>query len=222
MIIFMLCLQYIHMKKHSFESFIPYLLLLALIPIGMSLVRPFISGTNSYLYMNFNLFLGLLPLVFGALFIKEKYTALKTLWFFAWLFFLPNAPYMITDLIHIDDVGPSSIHWYDSIMLFSYAWVGMLSWIHSVSWVYKKVHMKLFIPMISLLSAFGLYLGRFVRFNSWDVLTEPFAILSTLAQRISDPLSSEHFLLYTTVFWVFLMVVYKTYAKLHLKEKKES
>ena len=199
----------------------PSLALMIIPVVVMTLFRPLLSNTDSYIYMNWNLFLGLLPLVFAWLFTKNVGGRIVSIaWLLLWLGFLPNAPYMITDFIHIADVGPKRILWYDSIMLFGFAWAGMLSWIHSMNMVYQKINVRSFVPVISLLTAFGLYLGRYIRFNTWDVLHRPGEIFGTLADILLQPLNHEPFLLFTMVFWIFLMTVYVGYSHLHQFPKK--
>lgn len=192
----------------------PSLSVIAIVPVSMSLLRPFLSGTNAYIWMNWNLFLGVLPLLFAWLYVKRVGTHLmfQWVWLLAWLFFLPNAPYMITDFIHMADVGPKDILWYDALMLFSYAFVGMLSWLSSTYAIYQNIKYKSFIPVISLLTAFGVYLGRYIRFNTWDILTKPGDILSTVFDTIINPLAYDPLLLFVSVFWVFLMAIYLGYA----------
>jgi len=178
--------------------------------------------------MNWNLFLGIVPLFFAWLYqrnIGGKFT--RILWFTAWILFLPNAPYMITDFIHIADIGPRSIHWYDGLMLFGYAWSGILVWIHTTAMMYTKFSSKLFVPIVALFTAIGLYLGRYIRFNSWDMILKPVDILNQISDTFTQPLDHEPFLLFTTVFWVFLMLIYVGHTNLHgisvaQQQKKES
>lgn len=155
------------MNHYRIRNIAVSLAVLAIPAIILTLIRPMISNTDSYIYMNWNLFLGLLPLVFAGLFSKRiggKFVSV--VWLVLCIGFLPNAPYMITDFIHIADVGPKSILWMDSIMLFAFAWVGMIAWVHSVLLMYKTIRSRSFVPIISLLTAIGLYLGRYVRFNT--------------------------------------------------------
>ena len=212
------------MERYRMRNLIPSLALIAMLSVGMSLARPYLSNTDSYIYMNWNLFLGLLSLLFAWLFFKKTGGKIFSLvWFILWLGFLPNAPYILTDFIHIADVGPKEILWYDGLMLFGYALVGILSWLHSVNMVYQSISSKIFIPAVSLLSAFGIYLGRYVRFNTWDVFTKPGEILTTVFDTLRYPLEHEPLLMFTTVFWVFLMLIYLGYSNLHkLPKQKES
>jgi uncharacterized membrane protein len=194
----------------------PSLAIMTIPAVLMTLFRPHLSDTDSYIYMNWNLFLGLVPLAFAWLFYKGiGGKTLGLLWFLLWLGFLPNAPYMITDFIHMADVGPKRYLWYDAIMLFGFAWSGMLAWIHSLNMVYEKVRVRNFIPFITLLTAIGLYLGRYVRFNTWYVLTKPGQVITRIGEILTEPLNNPPFLLFVMVFWIFLMTVYLGYRHMH-------
>jgi len=206
----------VSMNRHQLRNTALSIGLIATPAIALTLMRPILSETDSYIYMNWNLFLGILPLIFAAFHYKKVGGKMfSVLWFILWIGFLPNAPYMITDFIHIADVGPKSILWMDSIMLFGFAWVGMICWLQSVSLIYETVRAKSFIPIISLLTAIGLYLGRYIRFNTWDALTQPLEIVKTVLDVFLNPLNHEPFLLFIAVFWIFLMVSYVGYSNLH-------
>jgi uncharacterized membrane protein len=195
---------------------IPNLLLIGGLSVLMSVFRPLVSGNSAYIYMNWNLFLGLIPLLFAWLYYQQKSSkVLMVLYFLLWLFFLPNAPYMVTDLIHIDTIGPSHMSWYDGLMLFGYAWVGILVWLHTVSMVYQRLPYRSFIPLVSLFTAFGMYLGRYIRFNTWDIAIYLKDVLNTAGNILIRPLDHEPFLMFTTIFWIFLMCIYLGYSRLH-------
>lgn len=200
----------IHKKSLPWGMF-----LLAITPVLMSVARLQIANTGAYLWMNWNLFLAFLPLLFASQY-RNKHTSrlVKGLWFILWLGFLPNAPYMITDFIHLADVGPHSLLWYDAFMIFGFAWVGMLSWLISVKWMYKELNYKSFIPIVSLLTAFGVYLGRYIRFNTWDLITKPLEVINRIGDQLISPLDYDPFLLFTLIVWIFLMISYLGYRML--------
>ena len=190
--------------------------ILSMVPIILSLIRVSLYESYSYIYLNWNLFLALLPLVFSWLYVKETGgSLLGILWFILWLGFLPNAPYLITDLIHLATVGPRELIWFDALMIFNFAWVGMIAWLISVHIVYEKLAMRTFIPVISFLTAFGIYIGRYIRYNTWDFVTRPFELFETFITLLLNPLEFYPFLPYVLTFWIFLMVSYLGYRNLH-------
>lgn len=113
----------------------------------------------------------------------------------AWLAFLPNAPYIITDLFHIKNIEYRLL-WFDTMSLFVFAQTGLLAGLYSTLIVHRMLR-----PIIGteatwatiagsqLLSGFGIYLGRFGRWNSWDVLTKPMDLFQAIARSYENHLS---------------------------------
>ena len=112
---------------------------------------------------------------------------------FIWLLFLPNAPYIITDFIHLKQ-SKGNIIWLDIFMIFSFSLTGLLFAITSLYDIYKITTQKwnatyatYFSISATFLCGFGIYLGRFLRFNSWDVFTSPLIVLKKSLLSINDP-----------------------------------
>ena len=103
-----------------------------------------------------------------------------------WLLFLPNAPYLITDFLHFkrESNMPS---WFDLLLLMSFSWSGIMFGMLSIRemqriWT-KSFNTKIswiFIFSCCLLSGFGIYIGRYLRYNSWDIITNPFDLISDM------------------------------------------
>jgi uncharacterized membrane protein len=114
----------------------------------------------------------------------------------AWLLFLPNAPYLATDLIHLAGRAPDA-PWLDLVMFPAFAVTGVLIGVLSLHLVHGAVEDRLgerlawaaVLTSIGL-AGFGMYLGRILQWNSWDVLTEPGARAAALAERLADPLAA--------------------------------
>lgn len=107
-----------------------------------------------------------------------------------WLLFLPNAPYLVTDLLHLRARPPVPL-WYDVLLLGAAALVGLLAGAFSLARVQRVVTRArgtrvadLVILAAILASGFGIYLGRFERFNSWDLLLHPATVLLGCAQAL--------------------------------------
>jgi len=109
-----------------------------------------------------------------------------------WLIFLPNAPYIVTDFVHFRAV-PSVPLWYDLVLLFASASTGLLLGLLSL----REVHFALkrwlsntlagVLIFISIgLAGFGVWLGRFQRWNSWDLVTRPHHLLSDIVNTLSQ------------------------------------
>lgn len=103
----------------------------------------------------------------------------------AWLGFLPNAPYIATDLMHLRNSRPAFL-WLDTLVVGTAALAGMLAGLLSLRWMHEVVLTRLraawlgwcFVVGVSLAAGFGVYLGRFQRWNTWDILTRPGEVLA--------------------------------------------
>lgn len=135
-----------------------------------------------------------------------------------WLAFLPNAPYIITDLFHLKEVQPSLL-WFDTIMLFLFALTGLLAGLYSTLVVHRMLRPLagswltwVLVLSSQVLAGFGIYLGRFGRWNSWDVLTKPMALAEALTTAVPDPLALNLTLAYGFVLAV-LYVAFHGYVE---------
>lgn len=135
-----------------------------------------------------------------------------------WLLFLPNAPYIVTDFWHLMHRPPVPL-WFDIGMIASFALTGCLLTVVSLRTMHNLVSRQLgrlagwgFAFLALILSGLGIYLGRFGRFNSWDLLFHPEEILKTLAAPILNPLENLRFIGFTLLFTAMLAVFYLTFA----------
>ena len=119
----------------------------------------------------------------------------------AWLFFIPNAFYILTDLYHVGDWYNDRLMpaWYDLIMILSFAWNGLLLGVLSVRRM-EKIFLPLlpahneifFLYPVMWLNALGVYIGRYLRFNTWDVLTNPFQLFGDISRILIHPLNNRY------------------------------
>ncbi|KAA3634820.1 MAG: DUF1361 domain-containing protein [Bacteroidetes bacterium] len=141
-----------------------------------------------------------------------------------WLLFLPNAPYIITDLIHLR-VRPPLPLWYDTTMLFAFAWTGMMlgffSLLYARYYWEKFIHQKttgLFVFGSLAMCSLGIYIGRFQRWNSWDILVNPGSLLQDVFQIMINPFENLRYFGITFIFFCLLSLGYlmfKTLIKHH-------
>ena len=127
-----------------------------------------------------------------------------------WLLFFPNSPYIITDLIHLTEMQ-THLLWFESVSFFIVALAGLATGLYSlfvthqiVNKLTEQVWAWSIISISVILSGFGLYLGRFVRFNSWDLFTNPIFLLRKSVQELQNPLAIQT----TMVFSLVVMVLY--------------
>lgn len=154
------------------------------------------SGRTSFYFLSWNLLLALAPLVFSLLALAVskagwKYAALLALG--PWLLFLPNAPYILTDLLHLKARAPIPV-WYDLTMLLAFALTGlMLGYLSMVCaervllGVLRRPWVMAIHGLVLFLCGFGIYLGRFLRWNSWEVATRPQALFRAIGDRLLYP-----------------------------------
>ena len=131
-----------------------------------------------------------------------------------WLLFFPNAPYVLTDFIHLHGNGPSPL-WYDGLMLSSFAWTALMLGFASLYLVHAIIRSRFgpgcgwLVVLAGLgLASFGVYLGRFARFNSWDLILRPHRVLHSIGHEVEDPLQHPRMIAVLLLLTVFLLVGY--------------
>ena len=201
------------------KSIMP-LSLITICNVILLLVRNYCVGNENHNFLLCNLFLGVVPFLI-VLIMKACADRLNSLclfmgWLF-WLLFYPNSPYMITDLIHIKKINEFLL--YDSVVYFSLAILSAFWGFYSISLLYsiilKRSSSKLLATSIIIvsiiLSSFGIYLGRVLRLNSWDVFVRPFStfttILTQLLQMLENPTIYMMVLLFSFLQATFLYLI---------------
>jgi uncharacterized membrane protein len=141
-------------------------------------------------------------------------------WFLIWLAFLPNAPYIVTDLIHIR-VGNNSLLWLDVLVILSFALSGLLLFYLTildmqklVTAKFKKIPIKFSTTTVLFLCGFGVYLGRFLRYNSWEIIINPNILISDILEILISPFQNSDAWLFTLGFGGFLIVGYWVFKNL--------
>lgn len=172
------------------------LILMTLFCFSLSLFRYYISETKVFFFLNWNLFLAWIPLCLSnfilAFKIKGK-TSLVVI-IIVWILFFPNSPYILTDLFHLKVRNTIPI-WYDLIVILSYAWTGLICGFLSLNDIEKLLSgyckqrtINGIVVLFLFMSSFGVYLGRFLRWNSWDVLNNPFGLFNDIIMRFIYPM----------------------------------
>lgn len=157
-------------------------------------VRWIFSGRPAYMFLLWNLFLAWLPPALALLATSLRRPRLLVFIFGAgWLLFLPNAPYLLTDLLHLGRWGGAP-SWYDLLMLLVFALTGLLLGFVSLEMMHGLVHRRmgraagwLFAFAALALSSLGVTIGRFLRWNSWDAILQPDAIIVDLLALLQQP-----------------------------------
>lgn len=219
-------------RLHRFldaRSFYP-LVLATLLAVAIYAVRVLISHHYAYNLLVWNLFLAWLPYGFSLVTAGLYHKQVKNRWMMAapglaWLAFFPNAPYLVTDFYHLEYRPPVPM-WFDIGLITTYAFTGFflasasLRTMQSLVKVYLGGKLSwLFAFMTIGLGGLGVYLGRFVRVNSWDLLIHPFQIVRGLGAPVFDPLDNLRFFGFTLMFTAILLVFYLMFVSANKVEE---
>jgi uncharacterized membrane protein len=183
------------MLQKKLHTIIPRLALLTGFCFLIEAFRMLITLNLSYIFLPWNLLLAWVPLWLAIRMMDEKQPLKLAVYLAVWLVFFPNAPYIITDFLHLKP-RPNCPFWYDTLLLYSYAFTGLLLGIFSALLVLKKMKdffapwkARGFMLFAMLLSGYGIYAGRFLRYNTWDLLTDPLQIGADTIVRLIHPAS---------------------------------
>ncbi len=194
------------------------LLLVSLAAVGLILVRADRVGQPAFSFLGWNLFLAWIPYLL-ALCVAGGYRrgAPRTLlWLLGvtWLIFLPNAPYILTDFIHLGRTGGAPL-WFDAVLIGSFGLAGLSLGLASLLVVHHVVEASagaragwLLATGSLVLSALGIYLGRFPRFNSWDLITDPGGLATVILGRLADPFGNPFLLRFAAGMSIVLLLSY--------------
>jgi len=205
-------------KLSEFEKMIFISMAFTVVMVAM---RYAYTGEREYLFYPWNLFLATVPLFFSRQLKRFKKFNLKvTLLLFCWLLFLPNAPYIITDLFHFEE-RPRIPYWFDLLIVISGAWNGIALCITSLLQVERflarhikpKWRLPSTIALITLCS-YGIYLGRYKRYNSWNIITKPDDIAHTMLSHVAEPIEHIQAWMFTISFAMLLAIMYFTVKKM--------
>lgn len=165
------------------------LVLFGIFCLSLSLIRVKLTTSIYLIFLVWNLFLAVVPFLLTSYLktinlFENKFKTLVLL--SIWLLFLPNSFYIITDFVHLS-LSNDHTFWYDLLLISSYASLGFLLGIISLKDIEELLSHKLntsicsfLIFSISILSGFGIYLGRILRYNSWDILKNPVELFTDL------------------------------------------
>jgi uncharacterized membrane protein len=194
------------------------LLGLTLLVYAMVAVRVVYSGSPHYGALVWNLFLAWIPLVIALVvydgFRRGASRVALLVGGALWLLFFPNAPYIVTDLKHLRTWDGAPI-WFDVVMASAAAWAGLALGFVSlylmqtvVRRLVGAVNAWFFVLAVLALSSFGIYLGRFQRWNSWDVFTSPGRFAHNVLPHLAQPHEHPRTVAVTLLFTVFLAATY--------------
>jgi uncharacterized membrane protein len=194
------------------------LFLASLFCVALVLVRDAHTGNVDFRYLIWNLFLAWIPFAL-AVFVYDRWRRrrggmlLLVLGGF-WLLFFPNAPYIATDFVHLQH-DPLAPYWYDAVTIAAFAWMGVLLGFASLYLMQTVVRQWrgvvagwIFAFVAIGLGSLGIYLGRFLRLNSWDAVEHPSVLPRILHTVARDPFAYQEAITVTLVFTLALSFAY--------------
>jgi uncharacterized membrane protein len=200
-----------------------------LISVAMVMIRIRYNGDYDFAFLIWNLLLAWIPYAAAwAAYLAERkritFLVFMPLCTLVWLAFFPNAPYMLTDFVHLAQPGGATPLWFDVLMLVWAIFTGLLLGIASLKMM-QQIIARTFSPAVgwvfvvasSMLSSLGIYLGRFLRWNSWNLLQDPLAIVKDVYDIVRHPITNFSvyvFMLFFTMLFLFI------YVSLHLLDEK--
>ena len=176
-----------------------------------------------FITMVWNLFLAFVPYFLSSC-MMQRPAWIKSRWKFSlaltvWVLFIPNSFYVLTDLFHLYD-STAVPRWYDLLLLVSFAWNALVFGILSVRQMEKITALRwpgtpgwAFLYPVMVLNALGVYIGRYLRYNSWDVVADPFRLVKDMAHIMLHPVAYKQVWGMIVCFSFFLVILYTTIKK---------
>jgi uncharacterized membrane protein len=209
-----------------------FLALSSLFCLLISVFRCAYTGDRLFIFLNWNLFLAFIPwgmTSVSILFPKIRNSKIKIfLLLISWLLFFPNAPYILTDLIHLRISSIMPI-WYDLLLILSFAWTGLLFGFLSL-WDIEQILGKFLKPLYTtvistvllFIGAFGIYIGRYLRWNSWDIITKPVNLIYDIQDRVFNPFKYPGSWGMTLFMGLFLNMLYWSFRLIRKRKNRET
>jgi uncharacterized membrane protein len=186
--------------------------------VALLVARWVYSDPGAYRFLLWNLFLAWIPLLSAVTVYDMQRRGVRLTQLVPvgalWLLFLPNAPYLLTDLIHLGSRSDAPL-WFDLVLFSAFAWTGALMGFLSLYLMQAVVRRAAgsawswgFVAGSLVATSFGIYLGRSLRWNSWALVTNPGPLLTDVWARIADPLAYPRSFGMTVALTALLSVLY--------------
>lgn len=190
------------------------------VSVALYLIGTAAGGGVGYYYLVWNLFLAWLPLAFVLILLKILEKDLWSSWpalglTFLWLIFLPNSFYLLSDFVHLGDVTGANLM-YGIVMFGSFAFDGLVVGFASLLLVHRSLLARRHSPVLAwslivvvlALASWAIYLGRYMRLNSWDFITNFVALLFSLSDQVLHPSGYPEMAGISAGFFVLLATIY--------------
>jgi uncharacterized membrane protein len=210
------------LREKNRLSILAIFTLTTLLSVMLVAFRVHYTSKVTFVFLVWNTILALIPYFISTLLILYHHRIRNVFVLFIpiliWLCFFPNAPYILTDLFHLHP-RPNVPYWFDLALILFFAWNGLMLGYASLADIHVILNQR-FNQVVGWLSTiaflvlggFGIYLGRYLRWNSWDVVSSPTGLIEDITSRILNPTGYPHTYGVTIIFSLFLIL---GYALLH-------
>ncbi len=176
-------------------------------------------GASLFWFLNWNLLLAWLPIGFVLWLVRYLKTGHWDSWpaillTLLWLVFLPNSFYIISDLMHLNSITTNNPLFF-AVMIFSFSFSGLMLGFISLFIMHQQIIKRLptrvahtLITVVIFLCSFAVYLGRYLRWSTWDVVLNPAGVLFDVSDRIINPGFYGQTFQVTLLFFVLLGSMY--------------
>jgi uncharacterized membrane protein len=214
------------LRKTGCLNIVIFFILSSMFCVCISIVRYAATDKTTFLSLNWNLFLAFVPWFISMILIMDKQTnkVVLAILVLTWVIFFPNSPYILTDLFHLTPRRFPPI-WYDFVLVLSYAWTGLMfgfvSLINIETILIRHLNKRI-VDVIStillFMASFGIYLGRYLRWNSWDIISNPLDIFADILEIFSRPFDYQRAWGVTILMGLMLNMMYLSIKLLNVKK----
>lgn len=195
------------------------LIISSLVSVGLFAYGAIRNESTQFSYLVWNLFLAWIPLLLAVRLTSVLRYKLWSTWeamslSVLWLVFLPNSFYMISDFIHLQEVRRVDIL-YDTVMFTSFIYTGVVLGFSSLYLIHMQLRKRMseresaaWVGLTLAICSGAIYIGRDLRWNSWDILTNPGGLLFDVSDRIMHISTYPHMLLTVISFFILLSTMY--------------
>lgn len=200
--------------QRLYKELVTFLIIITILAGILLVGRVALTGTTSLVFLIWNLFLAWVPVLLMPVLHSPRYQmVVKVCTIITIILFLPNTFYILTDFIHIAGYGFQKL--YDGVLLFIFALAGVVLGCVSLAGLHiflrrslSQKHAGAIVTVILGLSSFAIYIGRYLRWNSWDVVVNPLGIVADVSDRFINPSSYPYAFATTTLFFVVSTTLY--------------
>lgn len=198
------------------------ILFILILPVFFCLYSYYLTHVQFQLMLIWNYLLALVPMLMIYLMKKKNNKVLNVVYAFIFIIFVPNTYYLITDLMHLESINfqmPGAMNpaqlttglseW---SQFFSIAIMGIYGFCIGGILLNKfmdkfKINNQAVSVLLSIIIGLGIYIGRFLRLNSWDLIN-PIYVINTVINSINS---------FTIYFIVCLSLI--IYLSIHFNKK---